>query len=268
MFGGTLFLSMRIYLFALLCGLRCLLKGAFINGLKFLIAPVGYWRVCPFTMLEGEFRACGAKRVLDVGSPKLMSIRFAALGARVVATDLNDPAVFLRWLPTARALGLSRYTAEFQDAQRLTYPESSFDLAYSISVIEHIPENGDSLAIDEMLRVVRPGGKVVIEVPSREKGEEIFRKCDSKGAAIPAPAFYERRYDEQMADERLGRGRRCSRIVLGETLAFDPWISGERKLPKFIRALLWPLEPIAALCNFGSNRRHQLSLFMVFERAG
>lgn len=258
---------MKIYLFALLCGVRCLLKGSLINGLKFLIAPVGYWRVCPFTLLEGEFRACGARRVLDVGSPKLMSIRFAALGAQVVATDLDDPAVSRRWLPTARKLGLTRYSAGYLDARRLPYDADSFDLAYSISVIEHIPENGDGLAIEEMLRVVRPGGKVVIEVPYREKGQEIFRNHDSKGAPANAPVFYERWYDEQTARRRLSASRRCSKIVLGETLLFDPWISGERKIPKAVRALLWPLEPLVAMFNFGPNRRRPLSLFLVFEKS-
>ena len=258
---------MKIYFFALWCGLRCLLKGSLINGMKLLAAPVGYWRVVPFTLLEREFHACGAERVLDIGSPKLMSLRFAALGAQVVATDLNDEAIFRRWLPTARTLGLAKYSAEFQDGRRLPYAENSFDLAYSISVIEHIPENGDSLAIEEMLRVVRPGGKVVVEVPFREKGQEIFRDHDSKGAPAGKPIFYERRYDERMVSERLSGSRRGWRIVLGETLALDPWISGERKVPKAIRALLWPLEPLAAFCNYGANRRRPLSMFMVFEKA-
>ena len=186
---------MKIYWFALLCGLRCLLKGSLKNGAKFLIAPVGYWRLYPFTMLEREFHACGARRVLDIGSPKLMSIRFAALGAEVVATDLEDQAIRGRWLPTARTLGLAGYSVEFQDAQRLSYANNSFDLAYSISVLEHIPGDGDRLAIEEMLRVVRPGGEVVIEVPFREKGEDIFRNHDSRGDPKPQPMLYERSYD-------------------------------------------------------------------------
>jgi hypothetical protein len=117
----------RIYLFALWCGLRCLLKGSAVNGLKFLVAPVGYWRLYPFTLLEREFRACGAQRVLDVGSPKLISIRFAALGAQVVATDLDDEALRRRWLPTAKTLGLMRYSAGFMDARQLPYADGSIE---------------------------------------------------------------------------------------------------------------------------------------------
>jgi len=256
----------RIYLFALGCGLRCLLQGSLIQGLKFLIAPVGYWRLVPFTLLEREFRACGARRVLDVGSPKLMSLRFAALGAQVVATDLDDEAVRRRWMPTAKTLGLTRYSAGYVDARQLPYADGSFDLAYSISVIEHIPDHGDSVAIEEMLRVVRPGGRAVVEVPLREKGREIFRNTDSKGAPVAEPMFYERWYDEPMVSERLSASRRCSKVALGETLAFDPWISGERRIPKVLRAMLWPVEPLVAMLNFGPNRARPLSMFLVFEK--
>lgn len=234
--------------------------------MRFLITPVGYWRLVPFWLLENEFHACKARRVLDVSSPKLMSLRFATLGAEVVATDLDDPAVFRRWLPAAKILNLGNYSAEFVDARRLPYPDNSFDLAYSISVIEHIPGDGDSVAIDEMLRVVRPGGKVVIEVPFRHEGREIFRDHDSKGAPVSEPMFYERWYDERMVEQRLAASRRCRKTALGETISIDPWISGERKLPKLARLFFLPLEPLMAMWNYGPNRRRPLAMYLVFDK--
>jgi SAM-dependent methyltransferase len=236
------------------------------EGLKFLVAPVGYWRLAPFMLLEEEFHACNARRVLDVSSPKLMSLRFAALGAEVIAADLDDDAIFGRWLRAARALKLANYSTEFVDARRLPYPDNSFDLTYSISVIEHIPENGDSVAIDEMLRVVRPGGKVVIEVPFRHEGKDVYRNHDSKGTPVSKPMFFERQYDERMVVDRLVRWRPCSRTMLGETLALDPWISGERKMPKALRIFFLPLEPLIAMWNYGPNRRRPLAMYMVFEK--
>ncbi len=88
---------LRVYWFALRCGVRCMLRGQWKNGLKFLLYPVGYWRLMPNAILEREFAALRPRDVLDVGSPKLMSLRFASLGASVTATDLDDPALFHRW---------------------------------------------------------------------------------------------------------------------------------------------------------------------------
>jgi hypothetical protein len=39
-------------------------------------------------------------------------------------------------------------------------------------------------------------------------------------------------------------------------------------MPKAFRALLWPLEPLVALWNFGPNRRRPLSMFLVFQKPG
>lgn len=47
----------------------------------------------------------------------------------------------------------------------LPYPESCFNLIVSHEVIEHVQD--DSLAIREMVRVLRPGGKIVLFVPNR-----------------------------------------------------------------------------------------------------
>jgi hypothetical protein len=99
-----------------------------------------------------------------------------------------------------------------------------------------------------------------------KKSREIFRNTDSKGAGVVEPMFYERWYDEQSVSERLSASRRCWSVALGETLAFDPWISGERNIPKVLRAMLWPLEPLVAMFNFGPNRARPLSMFLVFEK--
>ena len=195
----------EVYLFALQCGLKLILKGAFGLGLRFWIAPVGYWRLFVDAIVLALARQHHAARVLDLSSPKLMSLMLASrTGAHVTATDLDDPRIFDRWSRAACLLGISpRYKVEFQDAQRLPYPDKSFDFVYSISVIEHIPGDGDSAAIREIERVLCPGGTAVVEVPLRTAYAEHFRNTDSKGAPTESPVFYERHYDVTALRSRL-----------------------------------------------------------------
>ena len=49
------------------------------------------------------------------------------------------------------------------DAQELPFPDDSFDSAFALDAIHHIPNPGK--AISELCRVVRPGGRVVIVEP-------------------------------------------------------------------------------------------------------
>lgn len=49
------------------------------------------------------------------------------------------------------------------DAQRLPFIDASFDIVYSIAVLEHVPKPW--LAASEIVRILRPGGHVVLDLP-------------------------------------------------------------------------------------------------------
>lgn len=64
-----------------------------------------------------------------------------------------------------KQLGLStlpRTSCQQMDAANMTFPDGSFDLAYSFSVFEHLPDPGKVL--DEIIRVLRPGGGCYISL--------------------------------------------------------------------------------------------------------
>jgi SAM-dependent methyltransferase len=259
-----------LYYVVLLQGLTTTVRGRWREGLKQLFAPIGYWRLWPNAVVLAAQRAQGARTVLDVSSPKALSLVLAR-DSEVRATDLDDPALMTRWKPTAEALGLASYRVQFEDACALDFPDRSFDLVYSISVIEHIPKTGDTRALEEFARVVKPGGLVVVEVPFRRQYEEISLPYDSKGAPLESPRFYERHYDLKALNERLivpGLSLKAQ-WILGEWLPIDPWIATPR-LPRPIRLAILPFEPLLAVLNYwmrsDDSKGRPLAAIRVFQR--
>jgi SAM-dependent methyltransferase len=102
------------------------------------------------------------ERVLDLAGPKLLAVELSRRGAEVVSVDELP-----REVETWRRLtaGRPRIRFEVADGRALPFEDASFDHACSISVLEHIAENGDEQALLELARVVRPGGKVAVTVP-------------------------------------------------------------------------------------------------------
>ncbi len=192
-------------------GARMIRRGDTTPGLKHLLAPVGYWRALEFTlaMEHGDFRA--GQDILDIGSPKLLALYLAdKIGATVHTTDIDD--YFLADIERyRRATGVAadRLIAEVQDARRLSYDDDSFDRVVSISVLEHIGEEGDAAAAAEIARVLRPGGIAVITVPFSPEGRDVylpvdeFYWADHAEDGQPGMAFFEHHYTEAELHERL-----------------------------------------------------------------
>ena len=148
-------------------------------------------------------------RVLDLASPKLLAAWLAEhSSADVVATDIWPPEVE-RWRRLIRAADpgnrrFGRLTLEAADGTALPYENGSFDAAYSVSVIEHIPGSGDSEAMFELARVLRPGGLLVLTFPYRKQLEDEFVEHDVYGKRFEGePLFFCRHYSSDAVRERL-----------------------------------------------------------------
>jgi 2-polyprenyl-6-hydroxyphenyl methylase/3-demethylubiquinone-9 3-methyltransferase len=74
-----------------------------------------------------------------------------------VGVDVSENAVNL-----ARASGLE--ARHIDGAYNLTFPDGSFDVVVCVEVLEHLFE--PEAATAEMLRVLRPGGKLIATVPN------------------------------------------------------------------------------------------------------
>jgi SAM-dependent methyltransferase len=244
-------------------------------GLKRLALPVSYWRTKEFAYVWRQLRQPAGARILDVGSPKDLAAMLARhRGYEVVATDILPEAVFLsRRYARAQGLegqGAGRVHSELQDGRALTYADGCFDAAYSVSVLEHIPECGDSAG--ELLRVVRPGGVVVATVPYDRSYRETFVKgpvYERKPVASEA-IFFERHYDRQALAKRL-LGSAAAEVV---DLSF--WGEGAVRMESLLNRLgplRLPLSPFEGFLSTAllrqvepDGRGHPMAAFFTLRR--
>jgi ubiquinone/menaquinone biosynthesis C-methylase UbiE len=106
-------------------------------------------RVLPGRVLDALDAGCGTG---------FLSFELAARGHRVTGVDFA-PAMLAEARRKAAALGIA-VRFEEADAEHLPFPRGSFDLAISRHVLWTLPH--PEAAIDEWIRVLRPGGRLVV----------------------------------------------------------------------------------------------------------
>lgn len=221
-------------------------------ALPYLIRPVNYWRATEYAAVHeaAQFRA--NERVLDIGSPKLLSLYLAErVGAEVLATDIDDYFVDrLRMIARLRCIPPEKLQVAVEDGRRLTYPDASFDKVYSISVVEHVPEDGDSDCLAEIGRVLRQAGICVLTVPFSAQSRNEYRRggfywSGASKREAGGRIFYQRRYNEDDLRRRLiePSGLRLRALsYIGDRIM----TRSSREFSDYLPAISGPLQPILA----------------------
>ncbi len=100
--------------------------------------------------------------VLDIGAG-LGAATFVAAGRRDVQVIAVEPMGFMRNILKARVAGRrlgSRVTVMEGTGEHLPAETDSIDVAWMVNVVHHVSDLGE--AATELIRVVKPGGRVLI----------------------------------------------------------------------------------------------------------
>jgi ubiquinone/menaquinone biosynthesis C-methylase UbiE len=113
----------------------------------------------------------GPARVLDVGCGPGEKADWVAraLGAKVVALDQSE-----RMVELTRARGIETVLG---DVQALPFADGSFDVVIAAWMLYHVADL--DLGLDEIARVLRPGGRLVASANSERMAEELRALVDA-----------------------------------------------------------------------------------------
>jgi len=129
-----------------------------------------------------DFAGANGKRVLEIGCGLgTDGAQFARAGADYTGVDLTEAAI-----------DLARRNFEFQqlpgtfrtaDAEKLDFPDQSFDLVYSHGVLHHTPDTAQG--VREVHRVLRPGGRAIVMLYHRDSynyriGIQMLRRAGTR----------------------------------------------------------------------------------------
>ncbi len=158
--------------------------------------PMSRYLEYPWT--ANALQPLDGRPLLDVGASRSpLTILLAHLGAEVVALDqdplvMDLPTMATRANLTAAARSI---TPRLLDARAMPYADGFFSRVCSVSVLEHIPDDGDTIVAKEMARVLAPGGLLALTLP--------FGQSYRPPGSDPAQERYQRIYDGPALAERV-----------------------------------------------------------------
>lgn len=99
-------------------------------------------------------------RILEVGVGTGLSLGQYAGSNRIVGVDISEP-MLEKARQRVERLGLKNIeTITVTDAEQLALPDAAFDVVVAQYVVTAVPN--PEKALDEFIRVVRPGGEIVL----------------------------------------------------------------------------------------------------------
>jgi ubiquinone/menaquinone biosynthesis C-methylase UbiE len=162
-------------------------------------------------------------RALELGSGTgffLLNLMQAGVATRGSVTDLA-PGMVQAALRNADHLGLD-VDGRVADAERIPYEDATFDLVVGHAVLHHIPDV--ELALREVLRVLKPGGRFVFAGEPTRIGDRYARRLGSlTWKAVTTITRLPRLQGWRRPQEELDESSRAAALeALVDIHVFDP----------------------------------------------
>ena len=170
-----------------------------------LVVPLDPSRYLELPWALDRLDARAGQTVLDLASPKLLAVTLARRGVRVTTLDQLESEIEV-WRRLAE--GESNLTFVVGDGRAMPFDDETFDHATSISVLEHIAgERGDAAALGELVRCVRPGGRIAITLPHAPEAYVEYRDApayvDHGERDEQGRVFFQRWYDNAAVEHLI-----------------------------------------------------------------
>ena len=131
-------------------------------------------------------------KILEIGIGKgYFTLALAKRGFSFISIDISEEEQEIAKL-NMQYFGLEKQVVfRIENAQHLNFPDQSLDMIFSINVFHHLEK--PFAVLDEIVRLLRPNGKVVLSDFS-EKGFEIINMCHTHEGR--KHDYFEHRLDE------------------------------------------------------------------------
>lgn len=191
--------GMRFRWRCFISGMRLFLAGHFADAYRCIVCPLDSVRHFEMEFFWDRVRVMRPSRILDVSSPRLLTLLALRADSKASADLVNPDAKDLaRTRVMAHGLGVEgrcRFHNVFVDA--LPDDAGKYQLVICMSVLEHIVD--DLEAVRMMWNCVAPGGCLLLSMPCAAQEIDEFTNIDEYGLLSPDSAgfvFWQRYYDE------------------------------------------------------------------------
>lgn len=223
--------------------------------LRFIKAPLHggeYSRYAEYRAVSNGIAFAPPARLLDVGAGKSIFPWLLAKRGFSITTIDKDPNELQRGRDLASSVGMCDFLRDgclqyqLADATNLPFEDASYEAAYAVSALDHLEGKGDTQAVHEMARVVKPNGRVIISVP--------FGKFPEESPQTWRIHYFERTYDYASLHTRIIRPSSLDLLnitYLGEWFGTDaPFFRWSQTTHPILRSAISCFAPLTAASFF------------------